>query len=40
MGYKTNELGYPKDILASRAVIERGNFAVIPPQGLVKKHIT
>ncbi|MGO3196867.1 (S)-ureidoglycine aminohydrolase [Vagococcus salmoninarum] len=39
MGYKTNELGYPKDILASRAVIERGNFAVIPPQGLVKNTL-
>ena len=36
MGYRTNELGYPKDILESRAIVERGNFAVIPPQGLVK----
>ncbi|WP_314067323.1 (S)-ureidoglycine aminohydrolase [uncultured Vagococcus sp.] len=36
MGYKTNEMGYPTDLLASRAVIERGNFAIIPPNGLVK----
>lgn len=39
MGYKTNELGYPKDLLASRAIVERGNFALIPPQGLVKNVI-
>lgn len=39
MGYKTNELGYPKDLLASRAIVERGNFALIPPQGLVKNAI-
>ncbi len=36
MGYRTNELGYPTDILQSRAIVERGNFALIPPQGLVK----
>lgn len=39
MGYRTNELGYPTDLLASRARIERGNFALIPPQGLVKNVI-
>ena len=36
MGYKTEQLGYPADLLASRAIVERGNFALIPPQGLVK----
>ncbi|MGX7023298.1 (S)-ureidoglycine aminohydrolase [Vagococcus hydrophili] len=36
MGYRTNELGYPNDLLASRSIVERGNFALIPPQGLVK----
>lgn len=39
MGYKTNELGYPENLLSSRAIIERGNFALIPPQGLVKNVI-
>lgn len=39
MGYKTNELGYPNDLLSSRAIIERGNFALIPPNGLVKNVI-
>lgn len=39
MGYRTNELGYPKDILASRALVERGNFALLPPQGLVKNML-
>ena len=39
MGYRTNELGYPTDLLQSRAVVERGNFALIPPQGLVKNML-
>lgn len=39
MGYRTNELGYPTDLLQSRAIIERGNFALIPPQGLVKNML-
>lgn len=39
MGYRTNELGYPTDLLSSRAVVERGNFALIPPKGLVKNVI-
>lgn len=39
MGYRTNELGYPTDILQSRAIVERGNFALIPPQGLVKNML-
>lgn len=36
MGYKNNQTGYPGDILESRAVIKRGNFALIPQTGLVK----
>lgn len=39
MGYKNNQTGYPKDLLASRAVIERGNFALVPENGLVKNVI-
>lgn len=39
MGYKTNEMGYPNDLLSSRAIVERGNFALIPPNGLVKNVI-
>jgi len=39
MGYRNKELGYPQDILSSRAVIKRGNFALIPPNGLVKNVI-
>lgn len=36
MGYINNNVGYPKDLLASRAIIKRGNYALIPPNGLVK----
>ncbi|MHC5229474.1 (S)-ureidoglycine aminohydrolase [Enterococcus sp. LJL99] len=39
MGYRTNEVGYSDKLLASRAIIERGNFALIPPQGLVKNVV-
>ena len=39
MGYINNNTGYPKDLLASRAVIKRQNFALIPPDGLVKNII-
>ena len=28
-------MGYPKDLLSSRAIIEPGKFAIIPPEGLV-----
>jgi (S)-ureidoglycine aminohydrolase len=35
MGYFNNNLGYGKDLLASRAIIKRGNYALIPPDGLV-----
>lgn len=39
MGYINNNIGYPKDLLASRAIIKRHNFALIPPDGLVKNII-
>lgn len=39
MGYINNNTGYPKDLLASRAIIKRHNYALIPPDGLVKNII-
>ncbi|RKS87461.1 (S)-ureidoglycine aminohydrolase [Orbus hercynius] len=39
MGYLNNNTGYPKDLLASRAVIKKDNYALIPPDGLVKNVI-
>lgn len=32
-------MGYPKDLLSSRAVIEHGKYAIIPPEGLVNNQI-
>lgn len=32
-------MGYPKDLLISRAVIRPGKFAIIPPEGLVNNVI-
>lgn len=32
-------MGYPKDILGTRAVISRGNYAIIPPEGLVNNVV-
>ena len=39
MGFRDNNTGYPGDILQSRAIIKKGNFALIPPDGLVKNRI-
>lgn len=39
MGYFNNQIGYPKDILSSRAVIKRDNYALIPVEGLVRNII-
>lgn len=39
MGYRNNQIGYKKDLLASRSIIRRGNFAVIPEGGLVKNMV-
>lgn len=35
MGYLDNQIGYPNDILASRAIIKKDNYAIIPPNGVV-----
>ena len=32
-------MGYPKDLLSTRAVVRRGNFAIIPPTGLVNNTV-
>ena len=32
-------MGYPKDILASRAVVRHGSYAVIPPEGRVNNVV-
>lgn len=39
MGYLNNNTGYPQDLLMSRAIIKRGNYALITPDGLVKNII-
>ncbi|WZL72930.1 (S)-ureidoglycine aminohydrolase [Clostridiaceae bacterium 35-E11] len=32
-------MGYPKDLLSTRAIIKHGKFAIIPPQGLVNNVV-
>jgi (S)-ureidoglycine aminohydrolase len=32
-------MGYPKDLLSSRAIVKHGSFAVLPPEGLVNNTI-
>ncbi len=32
-------MGYPGDILSTRAVIKRGDYAIIPPEGLVRNVV-
>jgi len=39
MGFRNNATGYPGDILETRAIIKKNNYAVIPPGGLVKNQI-
>ncbi|WP_053955185.1 (S)-ureidoglycine aminohydrolase [Inediibacterium massiliense] len=39
MGFRNNNMGYRQDLLSSRAVIKKGNFALIPKDGLVKNTI-
>lgn len=39
MGYRNKNTGYNDDLLASRSIIRRGNFALIPPDGLVNNTI-
>ena len=39
MGYINNQIGYPNDILTSRSIIKRNNYALIPPNGLVRNVV-
>lgn len=39
MGYRNNRMGYQKDILTSRAIVKKDNFALLPHDGLVKNTI-
>jgi len=39
MGFRNNATGYPGDLLETRAIIKKNNYAVIPPNGLVKNQI-
>lgn len=39
MGYKNERMGYQKELLTSRAVIKKNNFAIIPHDGLVKNTV-
>lgn len=39
MSYLNEKIGYRQDILASRSIIKRGNYALIEPDGLVKNAI-
>jgi (S)-ureidoglycine aminohydrolase len=39
MGYKNGQIGYPAAPLASRAVIKKNNYALIPAAGLVKNRL-
>lgn len=38
MGYLNNVTGYRDDLLANRAIVKHGNFALLTPDGLVKKY--
>lgn len=39
MGFRDNKIGYPSDILESRAIIKKGEFALLPPNGMVNNTI-
>lgn len=39
MGYKNNKVGYRDGLLTSRAVIQKGDFAILPHDGLVENSI-
>lgn len=38
MGYLNNVTGYRDDLLANRAIVKHGNYALLTPDGLVKKY--
>jgi len=39
MGFRNNAIGYPGDLLQTRAIIKKNNYAVIPPDGMVRNQI-
>nr|WP_318382601.1 (S)-ureidoglycine aminohydrolase [uncultured Enterobacter sp.] len=39
MGYLNNVTGYRDDLLASRAIVRHGNYALLTPDGLVKNIV-
>lgn len=39
MGFRDNKTGYPSDLLESRAVIKKGEYALLPPNGMVNNTI-
>lgn len=39
MGYKNERIGYQTELLNSRAVIKKNNYAIIPHDGLVKNSV-
>lgn len=39
MGFRDNHVGYPGDILESRAIIKKGEYALIPLNGMVNNAI-
>ncbi len=38
MGYFNNQTGYPTDILSTRAIIKRGNYALIRRTAGAQRH--
>lgn len=38
MGYLNNVTGYREDLLANRAIVKHGNFALLTPDGPGKKY--
>jgi (S)-ureidoglycine aminohydrolase len=39
MGFRNSNTGFPKDLLASRAVIHKGEYALLTPDGMVNNTI-
>lgn len=39
MGYRNNQVGYPKSVLSSNAIVKKNNFAILPFDGLVRNQV-
>lgn len=39
LGYKNNKTGYRDGLLTTRAIVDKGNYAVLPHDGLVKNQL-